>query len=144
MFSKLVRASRPTDLIFISIMSFTNNLSLENLRRRPRYLMKDGFVSRCILTFLLIIYSNFAIPLLFKMTQVLMNSCCQVSLHHQQKSMYCCSFHTLSSYATIVFWLCVFLSLLFSLLLLLSLLSSVSSEFCCFSSLQKLIMIFFA
>ena len=113
MFSKLVRASRPTDLIFISIMSITNILSLENLRRRPRYLMKDGFVSRCILTFLLIIYSNFAIPLRFKTTQVLMNSCWQVSLHHQQKSMYCCSFHTLSSYAKIVFWLCVFLSLLF-------------------------------
>ena len=88
MFSKLVRASRPTDLIFTSIMSFTNNLSLENLRRRPRYLMKDGFVSRCILNFLLIICSNFALPLRFKMTQVLMNSCCQVSLHHQQKSMY--------------------------------------------------------
>ena len=78
-FASLSTTARSMDQI--SFRSLTIILSLGNLRRRERYLVKDVFVSRFVL-FSLKIYSNFAVFLRFQMTQVLLNRGYQVSLHH--------------------------------------------------------------
>ena len=72
--------ARSTDQI--SFRSLRITLSVGNLRRREQYLVKDGFVSRYLFTFSLIIYSYFEVFLRFQMTRVLLNRGCQVSSHH--------------------------------------------------------------